>query len=140
MAALEAELQLEAWVYQPGLPSNAMAPVSSAFAPVDAAALAFFRDDAAFRKLFAKTAVKRTGRDRFIRNVLIAIGNSGDLALAPAAERLLSDASPMVRGAAVWALARLDPHRIATLAPQHAGEADPAVAEEWASATSATKV
>ncbi len=97
-------------------------------------------DDAAFRKLFAKTAVKRTGRDRFIRNVLIAIGNSGDLALAPAAERLLSDASPMVRGAAVWALARLDPHRIATLAPQHAGEADPAVAEEWASATSATKV
>lgn len=43
-AALEAELQLEAWVYQPGLPSNAMAPVSSAFAPVDAAALAFFRD------------------------------------------------------------------------------------------------
>ena len=61
-------------------------------------------DDAAFRTMFAKTAVKRTGRDRFIRNVLIAIGNSGDRSLAPQAERLLSDASPLVRGAAVWAL------------------------------------
>jgi epoxyqueuosine reductase len=89
-------------------------------------------DDTAFRKLFAKTAVKRTGRDRFIRNVLTAIGNSGDTALAPAAEKLLSDASPLVRGAAVWALARLDPARAATVAPRYAGEADPAVAEEWA--------
>ena len=53
--------------------------------------------------------MKRTGRDRFVRNVLIAIGNSGDAALAPEAERLLDDASPLVRGAAVWALARLDP-------------------------------
>ena len=59
--------------------------------------------------MFAKTAVKRTGRDRFIRNVLIAIGNSGDPSLAPHAERLLADASPLVRGAAVWALGRLDP-------------------------------
>lgn len=89
-------------------------------------------DDAAFRKMFTKTAVKRTGRDRFIRNVLIAIGNSGDAGLAPVAERLLADESPLVRGAAVWALARLDPVRTATLAPQHANEPDPAVAEEWA--------
>ena len=88
-------------------------------------------DDAAFRKLFAKTAVKRTGRDRFIRNVLIAIGNSGDAALAPAAEKLLSDASPLVRGAAVWALTRLDPARASAVAPQYEREADPAVAEEW---------
>ena len=65
-------------------------------------------DDAAFRALFAKTAVKRTGRDRFVRNVLIAIGNSGDAALAPEAEARLADASPLVRGAAVWALGRLD--------------------------------
>ena len=65
-------------------------------------------DDAAFRALFAKSPVKRTGRDRFVRNVLIAIGNSGDAALAAEAERLLGDASPLVRGAAVWALARLD--------------------------------
>ena len=66
-------------------------------------------DDAQFRALFAKTSIKRTGRDRFVRNVLIAIGNSGDAALAAEAERLLDDASPLVRGAAVWALSRLVP-------------------------------
>jgi epoxyqueuosine reductase len=88
--------------------------------------------DDAVRKLFAKTAVKRTGRDRFIRNVLVAIGNSGDTALAPSAERLLSDPSPIVRGAAVWALGRLDPVRLAAIKPAHATEPDPSVAEEWA--------
>ena len=72
-----------------------------------------------FRALFTKSPVKRTGRDRFIRNVLIAIGNAGDAALAADAERLLDDASPLVRGAAVWALSRLDPARLAT----HAGTA-----------------
>src|SRR6185436_18146694 len=92
-------------------------------------------DDAAFRTMFARTAVKRTGRDRFIRNVLIAIGNSGDPALAPSAERLLSDASPLVRGAAVWTLGRLDRLRLAKLAPVHAGETNPCVVEEWAAAT-----
>ena len=64
-------------------------------------------DDAAFRALFTKSPVKRIGRDRFVRNVLIAIGNSGDAALAAEAERLLDDASPLVRGAAVWALSQL---------------------------------
>ena len=64
-------------------------------------------DDATFRGLFASTPVKRTGRDRFVRNVLIAIGNSGEVALAPVAERLLDDAAPIVRGMAVWALSRL---------------------------------
>jgi epoxyqueuosine reductase len=64
-------------------------------------------DDAAFRALFTKSPIKRIGRDRFLRNVLIAIGNSGDAALAEAARRLLADASPLVRGAAVWALAQL---------------------------------
>ena len=64
-------------------------------------------DDAQFRALFAKTSIKRTGRDRFVRNVLIAIGNSGDAALAREAERLLDDASPLVRGAAVWALSQI---------------------------------
>ena len=64
-------------------------------------------DDAAFRALFAKSPVKRIGRDRFIRNVLIAIGNSNDGALAVEAGRLLDDASPLVRGAAVWALSQL---------------------------------
>jgi epoxyqueuosine reductase len=94
-------------------------------------------DNAAFRAMFAKTAVKRTGRDRFIRNVLIAIGNSGDRSLAPQAERLLSDASPLVRGAAVWALARLDRVRSNAIAPAYAGETDPTVAEEWAVAAEA---
>jgi epoxyqueuosine reductase len=94
-------------------------------------------DDAAFRKLFAKTAVKRTGRERFVRNVLVAIGNSGDMALAPSAERLLDDASPLVRGAAVWALSRLDPARLAAIAEAHAGDTDPGVAEEWALAARA---
>jgi epoxyqueuosine reductase len=64
-------------------------------------------DDAAFRALFSKSPVKRIGRDRFIRNVLIAIGNSGDAALAQEAERLLDDESALARGAAVWALSQL---------------------------------
>jgi len=64
-------------------------------------------DDAAFRKLFSKSPVKRIGRDRFVRNVLYAIGNSGDPGLASAAEALLDDPSPVVRDAASWALARL---------------------------------
>jgi epoxyqueuosine reductase len=64
-------------------------------------------DDAAFRALFAKSPVKRIGRDRFIRNVLIAIGNSSDGALAVEAERLLNDDHPLVRGAAIWALSQL---------------------------------
>jgi epoxyqueuosine reductase len=64
-------------------------------------------DDAAFRALFSKSPIKRIGRDRFIRNVLIAIGNSDERDLAVEAERLLGDASPFVRGAAVWALSQL---------------------------------
>jgi epoxyqueuosine reductase len=82
--------------------------------------------------MFAKTAVKRTGRDRLVRNVLIAIGNSADSSLAPEAERLLDDTSPLVRGAAVWALGRLAPERARHLAAQRAADADPAVVEEWA--------
>jgi epoxyqueuosine reductase len=93
-------------------------------------------DDAAFRALFAKSPVKRTGRDRFVRNVLIAIGNSDDIALAAEAGRLLHDASPLVRGAAVWALGRLlDPDRLATLAARHRSfENDASVQDEWAAA------
>jgi epoxyqueuosine reductase len=90
-------------------------------------------DDAAFRALFTKSPVKRIGRDRFIRNVLIAIGNSNDPALAVAAERLLADGSPLVRGAAVWALSQLLPHERfeALAADAAAGEGDRAVQEEW---------
>jgi epoxyqueuosine reductase len=88
-------------------------------------------DDAAFRALFSKSPVKRTGRDRFVRNVLIAIGNSGDRTLAAEAERLLDDASPLVRGAAVWALGRLDTRRLAALAEKYAHETDESVRAEW---------
>jgi epoxyqueuosine reductase len=88
-------------------------------------------DDAAFRALFTKSPVKRTGRDRFIRNVLIAIGNSRDASLVPECERLLDDASALVRGAAIWALGRLDQKRLATHARRRAHEEDAAVREEW---------
>jgi epoxyqueuosine reductase len=93
-------------------------------------------DDTHFRALFAKTAVKRTGRDRFIRNVLIAIGNSGDATLAKAAEKLLGDASALVRGASVWAVSRLvSAERMqAVAAARRAGELDPDVQEEWSAA------
>jgi epoxyqueuosine reductase len=64
-------------------------------------------DDAAFREKFSGSPVKRTGRDRFVRNVMIAIGNSGDPALAPLARELCGDASDLVAGAARWAAGRL---------------------------------
>jgi epoxyqueuosine reductase len=89
-------------------------------------------DDAGFRKLFSKSPVKRIGRDRFIRNVLIAIGNSNDPSLATEAERLLGDASPLVRGAAVWALSQLAGRdRFAALAGNAAAESDENVRAEW---------
>jgi epoxyqueuosine reductase len=90
-------------------------------------------DDAAFRKMFSGSPIKRTGRDRFVRNALIAIGNSGDAALAKAARARLEDASPLVRGAAVWALERLLPaHDFAALRDERAPrETDETVREEW---------
>jgi len=85
--------------------------------------------------LFAKSAVKRIGRARFVRNVLIAIGNSGDANLAAEAERLLDDASPLVRGAAVWALGRLDRDRLKARAEtRRDNEVDPELRAEWAAA------
>ncbi len=89
-------------------------------------------DDAQFRTLFAKTSIKRSGRDRFVRNVLIAIGNSGDASLAAEAERLLDDASPLVRGAAVWALGRLVTKE--KFAAMRRPDDDSSVNEEWAAA------
>jgi epoxyqueuosine reductase len=80
--------------------------------------------------------VKRIGRDRFVRNVLIAAGNSGEPALATPCSELLADASPLVRGAAIWALSRLmEAHDLAELARTHLPrEADASVAEEWRAA------
>jgi epoxyqueuosine reductase len=91
-------------------------------------------DDAGFRALFRGSPIKRIGRDRFVRNVLIAIGNSDDPRLAHEAENLLIDASPLVRAMAVWALRMLlDLAAFDRLRATRAGaEADPAVQAEWA--------
>ncbi|MDQ0510989.1 tRNA epoxyqueuosine(34) reductase QueG [Ancylobacter amanitiformis] len=89
-------------------------------------------DDPSFRTRFAKSPIKRTGRVRFLRNVLVAIGNSGEPELVPEAERLLADPHPLVRGAAVWALSRLlDGPALARLKAAHAGEQDDEVRREW---------
>lgn len=90
-------------------------------------------DDAAFRARFAGTPVKRTGRDRFVRNVACAIGNSGEPSLAPVAARLTEDSSPLVRGMAVWAARRLlDGEAFQRLKSARAPrEGDASVAEEW---------
>jgi epoxyqueuosine reductase len=88
-------------------------------------------DDAAFRARFRGTPIKRTGRDRFLRNVLIAAGNSGDTTLVPLVEARLEDASALVRAMAVWALSRLAPQRSRALRAVHADDPDPAVRSEW---------
>jgi epoxyqueuosine reductase len=91
-------------------------------------------DDAAFRQVFSGSPIKRVGRDRFVRNVLIAIGNSGSAALASVAAERLEDTSPLVRAMAVWALSRLLP--AADFAARRArhldSETDPDVRAEWA--------
>jgi len=90
-------------------------------------------DDAQFRARFAGTPVKRTGRDRFARNVLIAAGNSGDVSLLPHVEALLGDASPLVRAMAVWAMRQLSDGRIGEgMRRKHlAREGDSDVRAEW---------
>ncbi len=104
-------------------------------APLSLAALARL-DDAGFRARFAGTPLKRTGRDRFIRNVLIAIGNSGDPSLAAAAIELLEDSSPLVRAMAVWAVSRLlDAGEFARLRARYLNqEPDAEIRAEWAGA------
>jgi epoxyqueuosine reductase len=90
-------------------------------------------DDADFREVFAGSPVKRTGRDRFVRNVLIAIGNSAEPALLPAVRERLADPSPLVRAMAVWALRRLAaPDEVAAARAAHRPiEEDAAVLAEW---------
>ncbi len=93
-------------------------------------------DDAGFRQVFSGSPIKRIGRDRFVRNVLIAIGNSGDARHALLLERLVDDASPLVRAMAVWALAQLLPsEQFAALRnANEASETDPEVRFEWETA------
>ncbi|MFA6154955.1 tRNA epoxyqueuosine(34) reductase QueG [Mesorhizobium sp.] len=90
-------------------------------------------DDAAFRAFFSGSPIKRIGRDRFIRNVLIAAGNSGDASLAGVVRALLGDGSPLVRGAAIWALAQLvsDAEYSQRAAASLNTESDAAVRDEW---------
>ena len=92
-------------------------------------------DDAAFRTLFAASPIKRTGRDRFVRNVLIAAGNSANTDLVLPVIALLDDPAPVVRGAAVWALAHLDQTQFEKeRVVRQAVEDDEEVSQEWASA------
>ncbi len=90
-------------------------------------------DEPAFRKMFSGSAIKRAGHERFIRNVLIAAGNSADKQLGPAVSLRLEDASPVIRGTAVWAFTQLStPQEIAKAAARHqSGEKDQAVRAEW---------
>ena len=90
-------------------------------------------DDATFRAVFSGSPIKRLGRDRFVRNVLIAIGNCGDAGVWPAAEKLLGDGSPLVRAMAVWASRRLvAPAKFAALRARHEpDERDSEVLAEW---------
>ena len=90
-------------------------------------------DDTAFRQRFAGTPIKRAGLARFLRNALIAAGNSGDAMLVPVIEPLLAHDEPLVRGAAVWALSQLlPPHWLAALAATTRDrESNATVREEW---------
>ncbi len=89
-------------------------------------------DDAAFRTFFSGSPVKRIGRNRFVRNVLIAAGNSGLASLVEPCKLLLDDASPVVRAMAVWALSRLvTPLEINALRARYRDETDLEVIEEW---------
>ncbi len=93
-------------------------------------------DDAAFRARFAGTPVKRTGRHRVVRNALVAAGNSGDEGLVTPIARCLDDASPLVRGMAVWALARLAGREQVAMEAigRVSAETDPGVIAEWQTA------
>ena len=89
-------------------------------------------DDATFREVFSGSPIKRSGRTRFVRNVCVAIGNSADARLVPSLLRLMDDEAPDIRGAAIWALARLDPDRFeAEKAARMSEETDPGVVAEW---------
>jgi epoxyqueuosine reductase len=89
-------------------------------------------DDPTFRTFFSGSPVKRIGRDRFIRNVLIAAGNSGERRLIERCRTLAVDASPVVRGMAVWALSRLmEAGEFEAFAAQRENESDEEVLNEW---------
>ena len=88
------------------------------------------------RWLVSGSPIKRTGRDRFVRNVLTAAGNSADASLVPQVAVLLDDTAPVVRGAAIWALAQIDPARfMAERKVRQLSESDDMVSAEWVGCT-----
>ncbi len=90
-------------------------------------------NDAEFRAMFKGSPIKRLGRDRFVRNVLIAMGNSEDPKLADAVIPLCRDDSPLVRAMAAWALLRLAPEKARAMKKRALEEEDDAdVRTEWA--------
>ena len=95
-------------------------------------------DEAAFRVYFSANPVKRIGYARFLRNVLVAAGNSREADLAPLIAARLSHPSPIVRGAAIWALSRIDPSQLREFAIDRSIENDREVCDEWAQTTKAT--
>ncbi|CAN5749436.1 tRNA epoxyqueuosine(34) reductase QueG [soil metagenome] len=110
--------------------NRAFAPRAELAAPALADLLAL--DDAGFREVFAGSPIKRIGRDRMVRNCLIAAGNSDAAALVGPVAGLLDDAAPVVRGAAVWARGRLDARRaVVERAARLPGETDETVRAEW---------
>ena len=89
-------------------------------------------DDAGFRSFFSGSPVKRIGRDRFVRNVLIAAGNSADRSLIDRCRMLAGDPSPIVRGMAIWALRRLlNDDEFGEISALRAREDNPEVLQEW---------
>jgi epoxyqueuosine reductase len=88
-------------------------------------------NDPGFRALFAGSPIKRIGRDRFIRNILIGLGNTGEPRHGALVAPLIEDAAPLVRGMAIWALARLDPALLMTRMSCRGAETDVHVLEEW---------
>lgn len=93
-------------------------------------------NDADFREVFSGSPIKRIGRNRFVRNVLIAAGNSGDPGLVAMIHPLLDDPAPLVRGMAVWAMSKLlkDAEFAALKAKFLPLETDADVRDEWAMA------
>ncbi len=93
-------------------------------------------DDPAFRKHFSGSPIKRIGRNRFLRNVLIAMGNSENRDHLETVVSHMGDADPVVRGAAIWAFRQLatDAEIARTRETRRAGETDPAVQDEWTAA------
>ncbi|TPG40351.1 tRNA epoxyqueuosine(34) reductase QueG [Sphingomonas koreensis] len=110
--------------------NRAFAPRAELVAPALVGLLAL--DDAGFRQVFAGSPIKRIGRNRMVRNAAIAAGNSGDAALISPIAALLDDPAAVVRGAAIWALARLDPERFAVeRRTRYQLEPDDSVCAEW---------